>query len=93
MERITVRRFDIGQDIESIAVEGEGHKWLVYGLNSKDSCRWYMTDGSAYFDLGDGQDWHEVYILAIVLTADPTQATDLTCERVKRQMLDRGALK
>lgn len=90
MERVTFKRFDIGQEIESVDVDARGYKWLVYWLLGEDESVCYITDGSAYVEIADPAEWQDVYARAIVLTGNPKQATDLTCERVKRLMLQRG---
>ncbi len=90
MERITIRRFDIGADVDRVSVRGHGLRWLYYALNAGDRSVPYMTDGYEYVRLSDENEWFETYKAAIVLTGSPAAAVDLTCERVRYLMEQRG---
>lgn len=93
MDRVTLKRFDIGQQIDTVEVEAEGNKWLMYWLVGEDEAFSYMTDGARFVQIRNPHEWQDVYADAIVLTADPARATDLTCERMKHVMQQRGEWK
>jgi hypothetical protein len=86
MERVTIRRFDIGEGIRSVDVEGHGYKWLFYWLLGDEHSRAYITDGLEYVMLPDPEEWRETYRHAIVMTGVPATSVDLTCERLKQRM-------
>lgn len=88
--RITIKRFEIGQQIEGVQVDAQGNKWLLYSLVGEDKTFWYMKDGSQYVRVLDPKEWQDTYACAIVLTGNPADATDLTCERIKWLMQSRG---
>jgi hypothetical protein len=90
MERVTIRRFDHGQDIHHVDVRGHGYRWLYYALVGEEGTTAYMTDGNDYVQVVEEDAWFESYKIAIVLTGSPAGAVDLTCERVRHRMLDIG---
>ena len=90
MDRVTIKRFDIGQAIEGVEVDARGVKWVVYWLLGEDEAFCYMTDGSIFVEIVNPNEWQDVYCDAIILTGNPEEATDLTCERIKWLMKRRG---
>lgn len=93
MEQVTIRRFSIGERIESIDVEGHGNKWLFYLLLGEHASRAVMSDGSDYVEVADLDQWQHTYTQALVLTGVPASSVDLACERTKRLMLKAGTWK
>ena len=90
MERVTIRHFDIGQDVHHVDVRGHGYRWLYYALVGEESSVAYMTDGQDYVQVVDEDAWFDAYRIAIVITGSPASAVDLTCERIRHRMLDAG---